>query len=45
MRAVFAYSGYWVAVINPLDELQERAVRIDETLGVSSKSYERNGFD
>ena len=37
MRAVFADSGYWVAVINPLDELQERAVRIDETLGVHRK--------
>lgn len=33
MRSVFADSGYWIAVINRLDELRERAVRLDADLG------------
>ena len=33
MRSVFADSGYWIAVINRLDGLRERAVRIDASLG------------
>ena len=33
MRLVFVDSGYWVAVINRLDELRERALHIDAELG------------
>ncbi len=27
MRAVFADTGYWVALLNPRDELHQKAVR------------------
>ena len=33
MRLVFVDSGYWVAVMNRLDELRERAACIDADLG------------
>ena len=33
MRTVFADSGYWIAMLNPLDELHERAKAVTAQLG------------
>ena len=33
MRAVFADTGYWVAVIHPRDELHDRAMAVSKELG------------
>jgi uncharacterized protein len=33
MRAVFADTSYWVAVINPRDQLHKRAMAVSEELG------------
>ena len=32
MRVVFADTGYWVALLNPHDELRDRAKKISESL-------------
>lgn len=32
MRAVFADAGYWIAVLNPQDQLHEQAVRFSRSL-------------
>jgi uncharacterized protein len=33
MRVVFADTGYWVAVINPHDQLHKRAMAVSQELG------------
>jgi predicted nucleic acid-binding protein len=33
MRAVFADTGYWVAIIHPRDELHDRAMAVSKELG------------
>lgn len=33
MRTVFADTGYWIALLNPHDELHERARQVSESLG------------
>jgi uncharacterized protein len=33
MRAVFADTGYWIAVINPRDQLHKRAMAVSQDLG------------
>lgn len=33
MKTVFADTGYWIALLNPRDELHERARQVSESLG------------
>lgn len=33
MRAVFADTGYWVALVNPRDDLHQRAIQRSQSLG------------
>lgn len=33
MRAVFADAGYWIALLNPLDQLHAKAKAVSSTLG------------
>ena len=33
MKTVFADSGYWIALLNPRDDLHERAVQVSSRLG------------
>ena len=34
MRQVFADTGYWVALINPRDQLHEKAQELSQTIGL-----------
>ncbi len=33
MRVVFADTGYWVALLNPKDELHQKAQELAKTIG------------
>lgn len=33
MKAVFADTGYWTALLNPKDQLHDKAVQVSQTLG------------
>lgn len=33
MRGVFADTGYWVALLNPRDQLHEKARELSKTMG------------
>jgi predicted nucleic acid-binding protein len=36
LNAVFADTGFWIALLNPRDELHEKARRVSESLGTAS---------